>query len=138
MGTYISKTDVDNVFGDINVAAWSDLTGGRTADITRINAGIAWGEQKVENRFRRSRYIVPFGKVDGAYDVTLTHWMAVYAGDWLYQSRRIRQGAADTDRTSALIEQVEDEIKGVLAGQSVLASGLVDSGAPTAPIVLTR
>jgi len=138
MATYIETSDLNNVFGTINIAAWSDLTGGRTADTTRIAAAIAWAEQKVENRFRRSRYEVPFAKVDGAYDLALKHWMAILAGDWLYQSRNIRRGADDTDRTSALIEQVESEISEVLGGQSVLDAGLVDDTAPTGPIVVTR
>jgi hypothetical protein len=136
-GTYIDTDDLNNVFGTINIAAWSDLTGGRTADSIRIEAAIAYGEQRVENRFRRSRYVVPFAAVDGGYDAALTYWMAVYAGDWLYQSRNIRRGAADTDRTSALLDRIEAEINEVLAGQSVLNAGLVSSSAPTAPHVVT-
>lgn len=135
-GTYIDTPDLNNVFGTINIAAWSDLTGGKTADTTRIDAAIAWAETRVENRFRGSRYSVPFGQVSGGYDSQLTHWMAVYAGNWLYQSRGIRTGKADADRTSALLEQMDEEINQVLGGQSRLNSGLIDSSAPTAPMVV--
>ena len=136
-GTYIEDTDLNNAWGTVNIAAWSDLTGGKTADDDRIDAAIAWAENRVENRFRRSRYEVPFGKVDGEYDEQLKYWMAVYAGNWLYQSRGIRTGKADTDRTSAMVEQVDEEIQEVLGGQAVLNAGLVDSSAPSAPFVVT-
>jgi len=135
-GTYIDADDLNNVYGTINIAAWSDLTGGKTADDDRIELAIAWAETRVENRFRGSRYSVPFSREDGEYDSQLTHWMVVYAGNWLYQSRGIRTGKADADRTSALLEQMDEEINQVLGGSSRLNAGLVSSSAPTAPIVV--
>lgn len=135
-GTYIETADLNNVFGTINIAAWSDLTGGKTADTTRIDAAIAWAEQRVENRFRGTRYSVPFGQIDGEYDSQLKHWIAIYAGNWLYQSRGIRTGKADADRTSALLEQMDEEINQVLGGSSRLNAGLVSSSAPSAPHVV--
>jgi phage gp36-like protein len=117
-GTYISQTDVENVFGTTNIADWSDLTGGGTADETRIQAGIDYAEDFVEGRFRSTRYQVPFVIASGgAYDKILVNWCAVMAGDWLYKARQIRRNTNENDRTSMLREMVENEIASALANQ---------------------
>ena len=44
-GTYISQTDIENVFGSDNVERWSNLQNlADAADTTRIQAAIDTGE----------------------------------------------------------------------------------------------
>lgn len=133
MGTYISQTDIENVYGTDNVAAWSDLTGGDTANTTRIASAISYAEGFVENYFRVSRYQVPFVQLSGAYDVVLVDWMAVLAGDWLYRSREVRRKTDTPGRTSANVERVKEEMSDTLALKVGLNVGLRADPMPTAP-----
>ena len=60
MGTYISRSDVETVFGVANVAKWSD----KDRDNAEVNAdnvaaAIAEAEAEIDDRFRSSRYVVP-------------------------------------------------------------------------------
>jgi phage gp36-like protein len=137
MGTYIDTDDMYAVYGQQNVIAWSDLTGGRTLDQTRVDAAINWAEKYVENVFRRSRYSVPFTVgSDGSYDVQLTGWMAVYAGDRLYKGRASRRGEERDDRTSAYIKETKREIQQVLGGQLELDAGTLRRPLPSGPIAI--
>ena len=131
---YIDTDDLNNVWGTDNVTAWSDLTGGATADTTRIAAAIAWAEAYVENRFRRqSIYQVPFVAGTSGYDVQLTNWMAVLAGHWLYDSRQVRRRNDTEGLTTSQMQRILNEMKEALAGQLTLNLGEKSEPMPDAP-----
>ena len=65
MGDYITQTDLEDVFGETNVAAWSDMEGNREVDTNRVTKAIAWGESKVVATLRRSKYVVPLQAASG-------------------------------------------------------------------------
>jgi len=136
-GTYISETDLDDLYGIKNITAWSDLEGGRSRDESRIQRAINYAESKVENLFRRSRYAVPFVQQGGGFDLQLKHWMAAYAGDWMYMNRAIRRGEEEEDRDSAVISAVKAEISSILAGQGELNLGSRRAKMPNAAFVVT-
>ena len=142
MGTYIAWANIEAVFGADNVAAWSDLSGGQTADTGRITSAISWAEAWVEARFRRSEYAVPFVIVSGTYDPLLIDWCANLAGYWLYRSRgvrRSRRGGEDAglDFVKDEYDRVQSEIAQAIAGPLKLNLGLVASESPTAPQIVT-
>ena len=137
-GRYITSDDLINSFGTTNVSVWSNLDGqGATLNTVAVTAAIAWGEAAVENKFRRSRYSVPFamaGAPGGGWDPMLIRWMAVHAGLWLYQNRRMRQGKMpNDDRVSDLVATVGDEMNDVLAGKYDVCLGLRRGDSPSAP-----
>ena len=135
--TYIVNSDLYNVYGQANITAWSDLTGGRTLDQDRIDAAIKWAEKYIENRFRRSRYSIPFTRgVDGEFDAQLKNWMATYAGDYLYRARVTRRGQEKDDRTSSLLKKADMEIKQVIGGQMLIDSGTIRTPIPGGPIAI--
>lgn len=137
MGTYIDVDDLYDVYGEGNIVAWSDLSGGRTLDTTRVASAILWAEKMVENMFRRSRYSIPFTRgADGSYDVQLTNWMAVYAGDKLYKGRSARRGQEREDRTSTYLKDVKREMQQVLGGQLELDAGVRRSPTPSGPVAI--
>ena len=137
MGTYISQSNVEDVFGTTNVALWSQLSpSSSTADTARIASAIAYAEEYVENRFRGSRYAVPFS----GSSTQLIDWMAKLAGVWLYESRGLRDTAAagtdDANRVRIHKRLVDNEIKGVLMGSARLNLGSATGRQPTAPVVV--
>jgi len=133
MGSYISQTDIENIYGSDNVAAWSDLTGGDTADTTRIASSIAYAERYVDNKFRSSRYQVPFVATGSTLDPQLVDWAASFAGDWLYRSRQIRRRIDTEGLTSAVVERVREEMAEALAGQIRLGVAEKADPMPSAP-----
>ena len=135
-GTYISQSDVENVFGTENVARWSNLDNSSTdADETRIQAAIDYAEARVDDRFRPSRYRVPLVG-DGATLRAVIDWVAKLAGIWLYESRGLHDAGDTAHKLTAVKANVETEIDMYLAGQRKLPAQLKRTDAPTAPKVV--
>jgi len=139
---YSTQSDLENFWGSDNIAAWSDLTGGKTADTTRIAAAIAYADKKIDNRFRRqSRYEVPFTTgTDGTYDDQLIDWSAGLAGDWLYRSRqvrrRVRDGEGDEGLTSSTVSRINTEIAAAVSNQIMLDASEKGSPMPDSPTLV--
>ena len=122
MGNYASQSDLQDTFGTVNIAKWSQLTPAQdntTADTARIATAIARAEAKIDDRFRFSMYQVPLQGLAGIPQV-LIDWVAVYAGAWLYRSRDWGLTAEMSASIEARELQVKDEIDGYLAGSSGL------------------
>ena len=139
MGTYISQTDVENVFGTRNVAQWSNLDQTTTVvDTARVALAISYAETVVEERFRGSKYAVPFAATGSAIPVTLKDWCAKLAGVWLYENRGGRDSARDdaavTNRIQFHKKSALDEMDFVLSGQRRMALARSHTG-PTAPSI---
>jgi len=133
MGDYITQTDLEDVFGETNVAAWSDMEGNREVDTNRVTKAIAWGESKVVATLRRSKYVVPLQAASGStLDPIVTNWMAVYAGHWLYMHRQIRANE-DNTRTEKLKEETDNEMKEIMTGMANVDLKRIDDRATTAP-----
>jgi len=130
---YITISDINNVYGSTNVITWSDLTGGDTLDTTRVAAAIAYAERVADNKFRASRYQVPFVATGGALDPQLVDWVAVMAGDWLYRSRKIRRNSDTEGQTSASLDRIREEMAEALAGQIKLGVAEKADPMPDAP-----
>ena len=138
MASYIDQDDIENVYGSDNVVQWSNLTGANTVNSTRVTAAIDWAEAFVENRFRQSRYTVPFVAV-GTYDKMLIDWCAAYAGYWLYRSRQTRRRTGENqDQTKPQpVMDAESQINDVLAGAMDLDLELEGEPSPETPGVVT-
>jgi len=127
MGTYCDLSDVQDQFGTANVAAWSDLSANDTLDTDRVDRAIARAEARIDDRFRGSKWTVPFAPVPSA----VQSWAAVLAGVFLYRHRGIR----DTDveeRIAALEEAVFAEMNEVLSGVATLDADTI----PRAPFAV--
>lgn len=132
---YITQTQIEYVFGTSNVQQWSQLDPTlETTDTTRVAQAIAYAEETINDRFRGSRYTVPFTTVG----YVVKDWAAKLAGVWLYQSRGSR-GANDAnadDLISGHRRAVMEEMDLYLAGQRVMDTGTV-SYPHTAPEVVS-
>lgn len=139
MGRYIEQSDIEDLFGVENVADWSDLTGGGTADTNRITRAIAYAEDHIDDHFRQGRYAIPFQFTAGIPQ-TVKLWATSFAGDWLYSPRGLRDEAAGL-RIQKLIHGidgvggVEADINQYLAGQMALQAAQIDTQ-PRAPVVV--
>lgn len=132
-GSYIIQADIENVFGTSNVQKWSQLDNDfDIADTTRITTAITYAEERVENRFRESRYALPFSPISNE----IKEWCAKLAGIWLYQSRGQDDDNEEGNKLEQLRKNVEDAISMCLAGITKLNTGRHDEAAPTAPIFI--
>lgn len=123
MGTYISASDIDDVFGTENVTRWSALDGSGTRDTDRISTAISWAEATVEARFRGTAYDLPLPS-----SPLVTRWCAVVAGLWLYESR----GTGDAER-EARFADLRDEVEREMALAAAGALPLDIDHLPRAP-----
>jgi hypothetical protein len=140
-GRYITSDDLYNQFGTTNINVWSNLDGTAVSpNVDRLVTAIAYGEAAVENRFRRSRYAVPFVRGNapgGGWDPMLIDWMSVLAGVWLYRGRRMRQGDTPNDNVlSGLLAKTGAEMNDVLAGKYTLPLGMRRGDSPDSPFAL--
>ena len=135
MGTYISRSDVETVFGVANVAKWSD----KDRDNAEVNAdnvaaAIAEAEAEIDDRFRSSRYVVPLTGTTGTL-YTVKQWASRLTGFILYSSRGLAERDKVSERMIGIRDAVHEEIDTYLAGQRSLAATLAYPEQPTAPIV---
>ncbi len=88
MATYAAQSDIEDVFGPDNVAAWSlfetDTPSG-PANTTRIATALAQADGQINAYFIGGPYQVPLVCV--TCKPVVTYWAAVIAGIWLYGSR---------------------------------------------------
>lgn len=129
MATYCTQSDIENVFGAVNVRKWSNLDNtdsiNAAANTTRITAAIAWASQYIDDRLR-GRFSIPLSGTSLTYRVM--DWAAKLAGVWLYEGRGL-SGATETDQNTNAVRLhkgiVNAEIDRVLAGMDTLdlASG---------------
>jgi phage gp36-like protein len=86
--SYAQQSDIEDIFGPPNVAAWSRFdTGAPTgaADPDRIATALAYADSEIDSFFAGGPYLVPLTPTTDAS--TVTYWAAVIAGVWLYGSR---------------------------------------------------
>lgn len=85
---YATQSDIENIFGPANVAAWSRFdTGAPTGatDTARVAAALVHADGEINAFFIGGPYALPL--VCQLSKPLVTHWAAVIAGVWLYGSR---------------------------------------------------
>lgn len=133
MGSYISQTDVEDIFGQDNVAKWSQLDNDViTADTSRITKSITYAEETVNDRFSNSRWDITTGTVSEK----VKEWSAKLAGIWLYENRGIRDTNTEGNKFTSMKDDVNEEINKYLSGESRLNATAHDGSAPTAPFIV--
>jgi phage gp36-like protein len=106
--SYITQTDIENLFGIENVARWSQLDNSSTlADEGRISAAIEWAGAEVDMAFADGPYELPLSPADAV----VKHWAAVLAGAWLYSAR----GQADDDPQGTKLRESTAEVRREMA-----------------------
>ena len=86
--SYAVQSDIENIFGPSNVAAWSLYETGTpdgTANTTRIASSLAYAEAEIDSFFADGPYALPLAC--NISQPTLVYWAAVIAGVWLFGSR---------------------------------------------------
>ena len=136
MGTYISKADVEALFGTSNVAKWSNLDNDDAqTNEARIDDAIDYAEGLIDDRLRDSKYAVPLvGNSTNALR-TIKNVAAQLAGWWLYRARGLRDDDETTDKMATHEEDAQGIIDGYLSGRMKL-DAVVSETQPTAPVVV--
>ncbi len=136
MGTYIDRSDVERRFGASNVATWSNTDNDDTGAIeATITEAISKAEAMIEDRFRGSRYRVPFIATSGSL-AAVKDWAAMLAGYWLYTSRGMDEDDRFGGQLAEMKEQVEAEIAAYLMNSRRMAAAQSDSSMPSCPEVV--
>ena len=138
MANYITKADIEAIFGVTNVVKWSNLDNDDAqANAARIDSAIAYAESYVDDKFRQGRYDVPVIGTAGTTPEMVVDMAAKMAGVWLYNTRRIRN--REDDEVGQVNQGHQDEVDSLLAeyvsGQRVLPAERSHSFA-TAPQVV--
>lgn len=135
MGTYITRADVETRFGARNVALWADVDDDDAVAMeAKVDAAIAWAEGQINNRFRQSRYLIPFVATSGALPV-VANWATVLAGWWLYTIRGLREDDATAEALAPLKEAAEEEMAIYLANARQLPAAS-RSSQPSGPEIV--
>lgn len=133
---YASQTNMENLYGEDNILTWSNIDNtGTTANTTRINAGLAYADKYIDDRFRNSKWHVPFSPAPEL----VKQWAATLASYWIYKSRGLRDATEMTNKLRDDLDKVDTEIAEYLAGirdfdyQQI---SLSESPMPTAPQIV--
>lgn len=121
--SYCTQTDIENIFGQANIAVWSNLENDSlNADATRIAAAIAFADAHIDARLHAGRFALPLRGQTGSLP-QIADLAARLAGIWLYEARAQDAPAADTHPTSrfaAMRRQVDQQLTRYLIGQDQL------------------
>lgn len=132
-GTYIAASDVYGVFGQTNVEQWADVDADGDADAiaAKIESAIAEAEQYFHDRFRGSKYAVPFVESETNGLLVFKRAMARRAGTELYFARGLRDDDIE-DRMQAARDGVDETISAYLSDtmEAALAKRSDQSDAP--------
>ena len=135
--SYCNRTDIENVFGQDNVAIWSNLDNdGLEADETRIAAAIAFAAAHIDARMHAGRYALPLRAASGQL-TQITDLAARLAGIWLYEARARTEpsaDAADTSRFAEMRSRVDAQLSRYLAGADHLPA-VRRTASPDSPVV---
>jgi len=119
MGIYIGQSNIEDVFGIDNIAAWSNLEGGTEVNVTRVALAISYAEGIIEDSFRGGRYQIPFSPVP----IIVIDWCSKLAGVWLFLCRPLYKKDLESSKGFvSLRETVFDEIAMYNSGQRAFSS----------------
>ena len=136
MANYITQSDIESVFGDDNIATWSNLDNtDATANTDRITSAISYAEAYIDDRFRLTQYRVPL-QGNGVTLYIVKDWAAKLAGVWLYMSRGVRDDNDQGDKLSDMKDSVLAEMDAYLSGQRKMNAVYNYSDTPTAPTIV--
>ena len=85
---YATQSDIEDIFGPDNVAAWSQFQNVQPldgADTTRIATALGVADSMINGRFAGGPYVLPLACA--TQQPTIVRWAATLAGIWLYGSR---------------------------------------------------
>jgi len=137
MADYCTRSDIEDLFGSVNVVQWADMDNGQDADTitARIARAIAVCSARIDDRLRGGPYTLPI-LGDPA---TLVNLCASLAGVWLYESRGVQdyspEGGFPVHRLRWFSEQAEKTLRDLRSGVLRLDAALQGYGT-TAPMVV--
>jgi hypothetical protein len=86
--SYATQSDIEDLFGPANVAAWSRFESpppSGATDTDRVATALALADGEINSIFTGGPYAIPL--VCSICKPVVTHWAAVIAGVWLYGNR---------------------------------------------------
>ena len=134
---YCERSDVEDLFGPVNVAKWADLDNTQDADAitARVDRAIAVSSAKIDDRLRGGPYVLPITN----QPATVVNLCASLAGLWLYESRGVQdfdpESGVPMHRLRWFAQQAEKTLKDLRAGVLRLDVALTGYGT-TAPFVV--
>ncbi len=110
---YCQRSDVEDVFGVVNVARWADLDNDQDATkiANRINRAIVWATAEMEDRLRNGPYQVPLTGTSA----TVVDLCAKLAGVWLYESRGTQDFNTETGQPYHRLQYARQYVETALA-----------------------
>lgn len=129
MANYIAQSNIEDVFGSVNVSKWADLDNDADAAkiAARIAKAIAWAENEIDDRLRGGPYILPIVKGTSpsmTVPLAIIDTAANLAGVWLYENRGVQDFDQETGMAHHRLEwnraRAERTLKEILAGVRVL------------------
>lgn len=135
--SYCTRSDIEDLFGPLNVAKWADLDNSQVAAAiaARIERAIAVATARIDDRLRGGPYVLP---ISGS-PATLVNLCAQLAGVWLYESRGAQDFSPETGlpvhRLRWHVEQAEKTLREILSGVVRLDAAETRKGT-TAPMVV--
>jgi phage gp36-like protein len=140
--SYAARTDVEQVFGPINVAKWADLDNDEDAAkiAARIVTALAWADAEIDDRLRGGVYSLPLQGTTGSLPATIVDLAANLAGVWLYEARGVQDFAEDTGipfhRLSYSRKRCESALTSIRNGSRLIDCLRAWPDAATAPFVV--
>jgi phage gp36-like protein len=131
---YSAQTNLESKFGVDNIAKWSDIENSGAVNVSRIALAIAAADEDIDDRFRATRYSLPFSPIPRK----VAEWSAVLAGLWLFDSRPEFHESDKIEAFANIRDNVDSEIDDYASGKRIFKkeTGVDTTIAPSAPAVV--
>ena len=130
---YCDRDNVEDRFGNSNVAAWADLDNDEDAAkiLARITAAIVAADADIDDLLRGGMYTIPFDEPPPQAIIGIS---ADLAGVWLYENRGIQDYNPETGAVVHRLKYADDrawkKLRRIVAGQITLDLTLLDEVVP--------
>ncbi len=99
---YCEDSDIDDLFGTVNVTKWSDIDndGNAVTIAARKARAIDVASNDIDDQLRQSPYLIPIVQPDGTTPTAIVDIAAKLAGSWLYSGRGTEDAQGNNRLTS--------------------------------------
>lgn len=128
---YCSREDVEDVYGGLNIADWSDVNGNENP--TEIESRITWARRKAYNRIngrlRNRNYTIPFDVYEEGVTTPppeVRDIAAELSGYYLYNARMLDSSDRSKNNLMHMNKNAEEVLNQIIRGEVQLSDVLND------------
>lgn len=132
---YSTQTDIENVYGAMDVAQWSNFTPGAvTANTTRVNVAISLANAEIDAYLKSGPYAIPIVGTATNPPTMIVLIEATLAGYWLWDTRNLHKVKDEVPEMKRKAKDARTQLNMIVLSRLPIAA-VLNTARSTAPRV---